>query len=1215
MQRRKGTIQYQRENRQLLDPTFQIDERSFEDLLAYVVSYVEKINFYTTENVIDGNWKVLLEQDPIIYIVGIIKKPTDNLRAENETPSVIITTLLEWYDTIKQWYHTLVHFNESLLADKISNVLFDVLQEKKEILSAIQETTDEKEASETPLYGFSSGNINVITYKEVDLEEMIHTFRKMVLYIQNFTSSYLKTHIFSRKNHLPNNAMYIAFSILFNKVQKLINDIAKKHLNFYYQEVLQQTPSKGISTKAVVCFELTPKSIGVVIPEKMPLIAGKLFESKKNILFETVKPLLAVPVEIDKIQNFYLNKSPFIKIGTKQPTISNILQNTLVAKGKIQSVENKALFGANESTLIDSEVTEEKVTDIGFMLGSQVLFLEEGEREITLTFTLEKETSEAIFWKLLGEMSSNQGLPLDVIFNDVFEEAFIVSYTTKKAWVTLSSYHVQFDPTENTLRLTLHLDNTLPPLTISAVEKAYSWPMLKVVLSEYAPIYAYSFLKGVQLEKVNIDVRVSEMKNVAAYNNTGKLSLTKPFHLFGATPELGGYLLIGKSELFQKELSEVTLRVTWDNIPTDDGGFDTYYKEYSKEITNDSFLVSVSALSNGYWLPREEKERDQMTLFETRPAFTAEGYKTERLTKQTSFVLDQLDKYQLARNYKLKDPIPYTINAKSGFLRFDFIAPSIGFGKELYKKDYTDIATYNAKNEESLPLPNPPYVPKVKELGLSYTANDVIYFNNAFDDTASTVKGDFIHITPFGLERTVEDSKVYKDTLVYNFEGEGYLYVKLTNVQSETNISLFFDVNNSTPAYFEEENNIIIEYKNMDNWIPMAKKNIISDSTNQLSKAGIIELLIPLMSEELGIFELRFVAKKEAYKYPILNGIFPNAVEATCTSEEENVIGQKVVAGSIAKAGKKIPDIKKIWQPQASYGGKVPTSPTLFYTEVSERLRHKDRALTIWDYEHLILQQFHDLVAVKCTNLTESFQPKSGNVTIILLSNQWKHDNHHYLNTNELGIIKQFIKRKSNPFIKIKVQNPIVEWLLVTCIVDFNKNNHGGYYIKELNQELNTYLCPVTQKESVTVEGIGCTVVPRMLKSHLENLPYVQSIKKLEIEHIVKEGLDDYSLNIYEESKEIKPTKPWSMLAPKLKHNIFTASILEEETIEEIESQNFRIGVDYIIAGDGEDLQDDFQITDVLEEDKHIEKVSTKPSIETDKTNIRPNTILNFRIE
>ncbi|MEX6627293.1 hypothetical protein [Tenacibaculum salmonis] len=1213
MKRRKGTIQRQRINPNLLNPKFKIDERSFEDLLAYIVAYLEKINFFTTENVIDGNWKELVEQDPVIYIIGIIKQPIENLHIEDEEKLSVtmIYDLLEWYAKIEKWYHTLLYFKEGFLADKISNVLLDVLHEKKEILQDVLEKINKEKNTNDNIVNLLKKYASTTNNKdEFDLSEINHTFRKMVLYIQNFTSEYLKRAIFSENNHMPNNAMYITFSLLFKKVQDQINQIGQRHLDFYYKDVLQQVPSKGIATQTVVYFQLHTKSKEILIPEKTALTAGKLFDSKKDILFETTKPLLASPIEISTLQTLYFNKSPFIKIGTNFPTISNIIKNNLICnKISAKNIANKSLFGADEDSIIDSGISSKITTDVGFMIGSQVLFLEEGQREIRITFTLEKESSKNTFWKLLDEIVLNKKLPLDVIFNTVFEDAFVISYTTSVNWETINSYSVKFNREANTFSLHFIVENTAPPISVLASDKKYDWPMIKVVLDEYAPVYVYSFLKDLKLEKATIDVNVTDIKNLSVYNNIGKMPLTKVFNLFGSAAKIGDYLLVGKSELFKKELSNVNINIEWEVVPLDYGGFETYYKGYSEKFTNTSFRVDVTGLSNGYWLPTEEDKKENISLFDTISVVTEEGYNSEIISKNKTIKLSNLDKYQLPKNYTLQDPVPYNIHTNSGFLKLTLIAPNNAFGKEVYQQNYINTATYNAKNNESLPLPNKAFIPKVKRLTLDYIASDAIYFNNNFNDITDEITGNYIHLTPFGREKTVDNSKVSKNTIISNFDGEGYLYLKLDKIEEESTVSLFFDLNNNTSQYSKASNNIIFEYLKIDVWGTLPKKNIISDGTDQLSKSGIIEILIPnnVLSVGNQEFSLRFVAKKEAYKYPIINGIHPNAVIASCTSNDENVIGKKVAAESIIKVVNKITAIKKVVQPTASFGGKIPTTPELFYTEVSERLRHKDRALTVWDYEHLILQYFHEIIAVKCTNLNQFFKPQAGKITLIVLSNKWKHYKHHYFNGNELDAIHQFIKKKSNSFIKIKVINPTVEWLLVTCIVEFEAKDQGGYYLNALNTELCEYLCPITHEDSTAVQGIGTTIVPRMLKSYLENLSYIESIKKLEIEHIIKKGLDDFSVKIYEENEEINPTKPWSILVPKNKHNIYSSAILEDETIAEIESQNLQIGVDYIVAGDYEDEKEIIasinQTEEVIAENTVILKKSKSDTVLTFKIN------------
>jgi hypothetical protein len=57
--------------------------------------------------------------------------------------------------------------------------------------------------------------------------------------------------------------------------------------------------------------------------------------------------------------------------------------------------------------------------------------------------------------------------------------------------------------------------------------------------------------------------------------------------------------------------------------------------------------------------------------------------------------------------------------------------------------------------------------------------------------------------------------------------------------------------------------------------------------------------------------------------------------------------------------------------PYPSFGGRVTEDNAEFYNRVSERLRHKDRAITIFDYERLVLESFPDIYRVKCIDHTD----------------------------------------------------------------------------------------------------------------------------------------------------------------------------------------------------------------------------------------------------
>ena len=63
-------------------------------------------------------------------------------------------------------------------------------------------------------------------------------------------------------------------------------------------------------------------------------------------------------------------------------------------------------------------------------------------------------------------------------------------------------------------------------------------------------------------------------------------------------------------------------------------------------------------------------------------------------------------------------------------------------------------------------------------------------------------------------------------------------------------------------------------------------------------------------------------------------------------------------AGTISKLDQPDAAVKKIIQPFSTFGGRAAERSETFYTRVSERLRHKDRAIAMWDYERLVLEAF-----------------------------------------------------------------------------------------------------------------------------------------------------------------------------------------------------------------------------------------------------------------
>jgi len=1188
IEKRNGTIQSKRLAEYLLDSTFRIDDRAPWDVLSYIASYLEHVNYYSIDDRIEGNWRKYVEKDVIIFLASIIDYPTDDIDdlirnydykkvKDDSTRRKIILILGQWWKKIHEWSRNLEKLDEKNLADKIKKSLVNGIMFNRDYILELGE--GKIDMANLQNAAKNASNIGAI------LDEILHDFQKAIAHIKEIAKNHFKEYVISKAddqdNHLPHNAMYIAFALLFREVQGKLNELSKRHLDFYYKDILNQKHDKGRPVRAIVNFDLQPAVKGTVIPKGTRLSAGKAMGNDAEIIFETSKNLRAYPCELVNIQTLFINSNKYIEVGTTHPIISSVTYNKLMSYSEeLISRDQWYVFGANKKTILDGEIDESRTGKLGFIIGSPVLFLSEGRREITIDFHLEETTSKAILWKLLHEIKCHKDYALNAVVSMVFDQAFIISYTNKKGWIPCEEYSIECDELQNCFTIKVLLDMTDPAMETGVnIEEELRWPSVKVELNEFAPIYVYSFFKEVEIETIAIDVAVQEMKNLSLYNNISKIPLGKPIELFGPEPKKGAYMMLGHSELFKKHIEDVTVRIDWDNIPSDYGGFETYYDRYNAGIDNTTFQIQFSALSNGYWLPQNNADTNTKPLFNTTHCITPEGFDSVQLEKSSTIDFDTFKELLITPHYELQDPLLYSITSGSGFIKMTLTGPEFGFGSDLYQQEFIDIATYNAKNKKQLPYPNKPFVPKIKEVALNYKASDRLSFVEKIvtNDSTNMYEGEFKHIKPYMVEDVIVNQMVRKHTLLANFTEEGYLILGIKGAVGGTDLNIFFNFLRSSTTTAIKDNTLNWEYLSVPNWQPFERSAIIRDNTEGFIKSGIVQLIVPhLTVKEKGnvddITWIRATTREDVENYPKIKGIYLNAVEARCMDDDPTIIGRKIKAESIHKIDGKLPDVKRVYQAAETYAGRIPEMEDQFYTRVSERLKHKGRAVTLWDYERIILENFPDVKVVKCTSFNESFEPVPGHVKVIVLSKRWTDEDPYYYSKMVLKRMKDFLNKISSSFIDIEVINPSVERLIVNCNVLFNRIDPGRNYRQKLSEEITKFLSPI---DTMTTNkgGIGGSIMPSTISNYIENLPYVKRLEKFNVEHIIRKGTNTYTLDTHDREKIITAQTPWSVLAPlKGRHRIMIRE--DRSPIEEVNDLNvgvglMGVGVDFII---GEEL-------------------------------------------
>jgi hypothetical protein len=296
--------------------------------------------------------------------------------------------------------------------------------------------------------------------------------------------------------------------------------------------------------------------------------------------------------------------------------------------------------------------------------------------------------------------------------------------------------------------------------------------------------------------------------------------------------------------------------------------------------------------------------------------------------------------------------------------------------------------------------------------------------------------------------------------------------------------------------------------------------------------------------------------------------IHAQAVSATFVDQANapEHLGQPLPAASIRDLATPLPAIVGVRQPYTSYGGKLAEQDSTFYTRVSERLRHKQRALTRWDYEHLILDRFPEIYKAKCLPPDPD---QIGQVDIIVIP-----DIRNKLPFNPfepkapsdlIAGITAYLSDHIPPFASVQVKNAYYIPVKVRFGVRFLPGRNEGYYKQLLNEELNRFLSPWAYDEGADI-GIGGRIYANVIVDFIEQRPYVDYVANFKL-FISEDG----STFTYVKPSEvdgywIETTRPDGVLGAAHQHEIDMIAQTGYEEKSFIGINYMKIALDFIVG-------------------------------------------------
>jgi len=903
--------------------------------------------------------------------------------------------------------------------------------------------------------------------------------------------------------------LVFAFLLLYRDTQAGINQLGEKHLDFFYRKTLQLKEQPLVPDLAHLILEPAKQLEESLLLRKGLSVKGGKDANGKEILFELEEDFVLTRTRIAERRTLFIDPHGLPEANLYAAPLADTGDG--VGGGFPKEVPAAwPTLGAATATYPDPETERAAampVARVGLMVASPALLLREGKRTVTVTFTF--------------------GAPLSDPPPEDLNQLFDLRLTTEEGWLavpqeftTTPSFTTEAGIDDMVINLTLPPDFPAvihPPEVGVLPEKIpHAYPALQLLLNESAPNRGdcYCRLGQLPVTGVKIDVTVCGVRQLAVQNDLAVLDAAKPFQPFGPTPVRNfSSFYVGSEEVFAKHLTKLDLELAWLNQPY----FNTYYNYYLGnpvfEVKPEFFLAAPEFKTSLEW--KQDGLSKDVKLFDQQPG------------KHATIELADSDHKILPVTWPVKLPLDIANSASSGVLRLKL--KNQDFLHEWYAQSLLQVAQININRSKELPPKppvtiNPPYTPTLAAISMDYkaceTLGDRVLFGHVHPWTGgyewnTTVKEGGDAGAEQGAERAVAP-------LLPAFPGEGHLFLGLADYQPGELVNLYFELDAPTADPRLEKATVEWAYLRGNEWRSLADElQVLEDTTDGLLRSGIVKISPPsdISREGTTVLSpayhwLRASVPARAAAIAATLKVSARAVAVRALIDPANDAGRlatPLVAGALAKTTTAVTGLKGLEQLYPSFGGKAPEAPAHFNRRVSELLRHKGRAITLSDYEHMVLEAFPDVYRVKCLTHTlgvrgrakEDLEMAPGHVTLVVIPDPARVSAVNVfeprLPAAGLEAIREYLTDKISPCIDLRVLNPEYEAVQLSLDVCFRPGKSAAFYKEQLQKDLRGLLAPWTRPDAAADITFGGKFFYSTAVHFIERLAYVDFVRNLHI--------------------------------------------------------------------------------------------------------------------
>ncbi|MBQ0733534.1 baseplate J/gp47 family protein [Aquimarina celericrescens] len=731
--------------------------------------------------------------------------------------------------------------------------------------------------------------------------------------------------------------------------------------------------------------------------------------------------------------------------------------------------------------------------------------------------------------------------------------------------VYLNSLKVNIRLTENDAPITpLGVADTLGYVQSEFPSVVFSLNHTESALDQNRFRSSYQKLMQLVMNKVHLEVKVGGLsagdtgiQKLTLQNDQNSIDSKKPFEPFGFEPEVGSNFYFANEEISQKKLHHLDIDLQWLKSPVD---FKEYYENYWRIQTDKK---EEDFLDSDYVIKSNDDFKSRLFFHDRNaeiPVTTIELFSDEekvRIDALSNHMQKEAPEYQYTQDVRGAVGEDEVLDWDRYFrLELD----PVDFQNSIHNTLFTRQAL-SAHDEIKKLIINPPYQPKLKNFRIGYTA----YSDMNIATSKATDKDTMYHINPFGYKELHRD-KIPSLLPIYN--DEGTLFIGISQCITPQILSVLFQMAEGSANPDVEKPVLDWCYLRDNEWISLKTSAILSDTTNGLLNTGIIKIAIPgdattgdtLMSGE-SLHWLRVNAANNISGISDTIDIRAQVVSATFSSDNvaPSHFEKLLPANSIAETLISLSEIDTITQPFTSSKGKPAEQGESLYKRLSERLRHKNRGLTMWDYEHMILDRFPQVYKAKCLPSTEEL----GKVNVIVVPDiKGRLPFNPFapkVAADTLFQIHEYLDYHTPAYAEIAVSNPFYLQVSTRCVVKFHEGFDVNFHKAKLIEEIKRFMSPWAYGDDSDIK-IGGTLHASVVINFIAERPYIDYVANLKLFQSEDGEVFTDVRRINDGKSMVIPSRPDMVMVSAQLHDI---DVVDENGYDE---ENFE-GINYMIIG------------------------------------------------